>query len=300
MSFNRSYSRSPAATATSQDAEPTRITGEVVELHPKSGDTWTRAKVNRGTSSVWLTCKYRLDLGQVIDVLCSFNAKFKSYDVIRNAGTSGVVSNEVVVTYIVKTLPGVGAVKAGYLSKAAGQDKLFDGILANPQWVADAVGAKIEDVNTLVQELNKYRAEFADVSSLTNYGYTPAIAKAITQLGLVDAALQSPYPLIPLVTGLGWKLADEVGRKQGIALDAPERVVAGIVHFYNEEVRGQGCTIVSLDELCGSNGAAKFLSVGSDLIREHAVNALIPVGDDLVISKQDLSNEQTIQEFFGI
>ena len=282
------------------DAKLHQITGEIVEVHAKSGATWARFRVRRGTKSDWVTCKYAVTVGQIVDVLCAFNDKFRSYDVVRAAGENGEVSNSVVCAYIQKNLPGVGAIKTSYLEKSVGPGKLYASIVDNPQWVVQSVGAKIEDVNALVDVLKSHKAEFSDISSLTNYGYTPAIAKSITVLGLVSAALQSPYGIISKVPGLGWKLADEVGRSRGIPLDAPERLTEGIFHYYEECVRGDGHTAVSQVELCSPGGAGKFLGVNAELIRQYAEKALIPLGDVYFNSARDRENEDTISDFFNI
>jgi hypothetical protein len=284
------------ATAT---AELIEITGIVIELHPKSGEKWSRAKVRQENgSTIWVVCKFALKLQEVLTAKCTYNEKFRSYDVQNLVDDGeGKVSNAVVILKLVETLDGVGKVKARRLGEQF--PELFEAIINTPEAVAAACGATLENVQNVAAALREERGNLTRVTALTNLGYPNHLAK---QIALVDAsyrvALESPYAAIRLVSGLGWLLADEVGRKMGIKPEDSSRIEAGIDYYYYENVANDGHTRVRGEELLYPEALPSLLGIRASLISEKLEKSLIPLGNGWYTSEVHRKNAEVIAGFF--
>ena len=60
---------------------------------------------------------------------------------------------------------------------------------------------------------------------------------------------KTPYQLATDVWGIGFKSADKIAQNVGIALDAPERLEAGLVFVLNQEMEGGGHCFLPEDDL---------------------------------------------------
>lgn len=287
------------ATQTANKSNLTLITGIVIELHPKSGEKWSRAKVRLETGyTAWVTAKFGLKLNEVLTANCTYNEKFRSYDVQNLVDDGeGKVSNAVVILKLVEKLDGVGKVKARRLGEEF--PELFQTILDNPQAIVDACGASLEDVVTVANELREERGNLTRVTTLTDLGYPNHLAK---QIALVDAsyrvAIESPYAAIRLVSGLGWLLADEVGRKMGIKPEDDKRIEAGIDHYYWNNVSSDGHTRVEGEALLYPEALPSLLGIRKGLIQDKIDKVLIPLGDGWYTSAAHRKNAETISGFF--
>ncbi len=108
--------------------------------------------------------------------------------------------------------------------------------------VLDSGGAKLKEVRgiggRLATEVGQAWAEqkhaTAVLIALHTHGITPALAgKIFRRYGSLTLEIieKEPYRLAAEVPGVGFLTADRIARAAGIALDAPERLDAGIVHF---------------------------------------------------------------------
>lgn len=280
-------------------ADLIKVSGIVIELHPKSGDKWSRARVRleNGTTA-WVVAKFGLKINEVLTANCTFNEKFRSYDVVNLVDDGdGKVSNSVVILKLVELLDGVGKVKARRLGEQF--PELYESILANPEAVAAACGATLENVQKVASELREERGNLSRVTALTDLGYPNHLAK---QIAIVDqnyrVALESPYAAIRLVSGLGWLLADEVGRKMGIQPEDPKRIEAGIDHYYFEKVANDGHTRVTGEELLYPENLPSLLGINKRLIAEKLETALVPLGNGWYTSAFHRKNAETIAGFF--
>jgi hypothetical protein len=277
----------------------TRLTGTVIDLHAKSGDNWSRAKIRvLNGRTYWVTAKFRIELGETFDADCTFNSKYKSFDCVKLAAPAdGVVSNEVVILKLVDILPGVGKVKAHTLGEKF--PNLYEVLVASPEKIAEACGAALADVEKVSALLGGEQTDLIRVTTLMSKGYPNHLAKRIAKEDRqYVVAMESPYAAIRLVSGLGWLLADEIGRKQKIAYDDPRRIEAGIDFHYREKVANDGHTIVHVDDLLDADNLPSLLGVKKDLISEFIDKVLIPRGDGWYTNERHRDNATVIAEFF--
>ncbi len=101
---------------------------------------------------------------------------------------------------------------------------------------------------------------------LQSQDISPAFAQKIYKTygdGCIDVIKDNPYTLAWDMIGIGFKSADKVAKKMGIANDSPKRVDAGI-EFVLSELSGDGHVCYPLDEL--TEIAREMLEVDADLI----------------------------------
>lgn len=99
--------------------------------------------------------------------------------------------------------------------------------------------------------LDAYRANRGErdrVVRLKSYGLTDAqLARVLDKWG--DEAEQmlqrDPYALMDAVDGFGWKRADQVAQRMGLALDAPPRLAAALMHAMREAAAAGHCYVAS-------------------------------------------------------
>lgn len=277
-----------------------RLTGVVIDLHAKSGPNWSRAKVQTADGfTSWVTAQFGLEMGETLDANCIYNDKFRSYDVVSLADSDGKVTNEVVTLRLVQELSGVGSVKAGRLS-----DKfpdLYETITKDPQQIADACGVDLDEVLRVSGILESENVLLSRVSKLLNYGYPGHIAKRIAKNEAAwKIALESPYRCIKLIEGLGWLIADEVGRKAKIPLTSEDRIQAGIDHYYREKVTRDGHTKVTGAALLDPGALPNLLGIGKNVIQPWLDKTLINLDNGFYTNARHRENAQTIAGFFGV
>jgi len=101
------------------------------------------------------------------------------------------------------------------------------------------------------EESKDYGRAFVELESLDLT--RAAIEKLVARYGSVDVMVdkikQNPYILIKEVRGYGWEKADAIARKQGIAPDSKERVLAYARYYLEREAEDNGNSWISVDTL---------------------------------------------------
>jgi exodeoxyribonuclease V alpha subunit len=113
--------------------------------------------------------------------------------------------------------------------------------------VLDSGGARLKEVRGIGEKLalevgqawaeQKHAA--AVLIALHAHGITPALAgKIFRRYGSLtqEVIANEPYRLAAEVPGVGFLTADRIARASGVALDAPERLDAGVVHLLSQGV----------------------------------------------------------------
>lgn len=83
----------------------------------------------------------------------------------------------------------------------------------------------------------------------------------------------NPYQLADDVTGVGFKIADEIAGRVGIRTDSDFRIRSGIVYTLTQASAGEGHTYLPKDEL--AKRAAELLGVEPELIEKNAMDLAI-------------------------
>ena len=152
-------------------------------------------------------------------------------------------------------IKGVGRKTAAAIVAAFGEDT-FDVIENHPEKLTEVSGIGPKVAAKIVEAFIQHR-EFARISlSLQQYGITPAqTLKLYSVYGgeTVEAVMENPYRLTDEVFGIGFKKADAIAGKIGIAPDDEFRVKSGI-RFTLSWFAGEGNTYLPEDVLLEKAG----------------------------------------------
>ena len=203
---------------------------------------------------------------------------------------SDPVTREALVHYL-SELPGVGEKMAEAIIDHFGSNCLAE-IDKDPSKLLDVETAagrripqtKLQDLRDRWEEL---RADRKNLIFLSSLGLGDATArKVITKFGAMtaDVIRENPYALTE-VEGIGFRIADRVARKQGIASDDPRRISAGVVHVLDEAL-SSGHICLRPDEIKAA--APKLL--GAAATEERVCEA---------ISELEAAGRLVIDEFEG-
>lgn len=104
---------------------------------------------------------------------------------------------------------------------------------------------------------------------LQGYGVSPKFAQKIYKVygnKSIAKVQENPYRLAQEIIGIGFKSADTIAQKMGIANDSPERLTAGIL-FAMDELAASGHTCYPIEDLVPH--AAQLLEVSLSKVEEH-------------------------------
>jgi len=131
-----------------------------------------------------------------------------------------------------KRFKGVGEVRARELVQRFGED--FDRIVVEaPERLMEVRGITRDVANGVREEWLRRRQQAHAISFLAAFGLTPfQVDKLLEVFGdsAVRVVQENPYVLMEKVDGFGFRRADDVALKTGVARDNPHRVRAGL--FY--------------------------------------------------------------------
>ena len=177
-------------------------------------------------------------------------------------------------------VPGVGAAIAERIVDQFGE-KTFE--------VIDQFSGKLRDVPGIGPErARRIREAWVQQKSvrdimifLQGHGIGSAhAAKIFKQYGETAIAIvrENPYRLAKDITGIGFKTADDIASKLGIAADSPHRLKAGLLHTL-DEAAGSGHTCLPREVIV--QAAAELL--GAEVAPVETALAALTVAGDTVI-----------------
>jgi exodeoxyribonuclease V alpha subunit len=140
----------------------------------------------------------------------------------------------------------------------------------DPDRLLEVSGIGPKTLKRIKESWVKHRGIQQIMVFLTGHGVTPGIAvKVYNRYGAsgLEVVRSNPYRLAEEVFGVGFRTADTIGQKLGIAEDAPERLEAGLL-FVLEEATGNGHVFLPREEALGM--AAELLGI----VTEHLGSAL--------------------------
>ncbi|HUJ76997.1 MAG TPA: AAA family ATPase, partial [bacterium] len=178
--------------------------------------------------------------------------------------------------YLAATLSGVGEALAKRIVKTFGAqtfqilDRQPELLLEVPRFPRKALA----QVQAVWQE---HRAARDALVFLHSLGVSPGLADRVFRaygLATIEAVKANPYRLALEVQGVGFRTADALGGKLGVARNAPERLDAGLLHVL-EEVSAEGHTGYPQPLLL--QRGAQMLEVAQDLV-DSALQRLLADG----------------------
>jgi len=191
---------------------------------------------------------------------------------------------ETVIPYVERTTEGIELYLAGKAIRGIGKGlakrivthfgvATIEVLDLNPDRLSEVKGITAEKAAEVAKAWVESRAEAAVAMFLLEHGATPGLAKKIVERYGKSARFvvdNEPYKLADDVVGIGFKKADEIAKKVGIAHDSPARAQAGVVFVLTEQT-AKGHCYLPIDDL--ASASADLLAVSRKLV-DQAINTL--------------------------
>lgn len=120
-------------------------------------------------------------------------------------------------------------------------DKTFEIIEKEPERLAEVKGISEKKARGIAMQFEEKREMRGAMIFLQQYGISNQLAVKIYKTygnALYDIVKENPYQLAEDISGVGFKIADEIARKSGFALDSAERIRAGLLYVLNMGTQG--------------------------------------------------------------
>lgn len=167
-------------------------------------------------------------------------------------------------------LKGIGPKTAAAIVAKFGKDT-FDIIENEPERLTEISGIGPKKAEAVAESFRGHR-EFAKITLyLQQYGIDANYAMKLYKVygpDTIDAIEENPYQLVDDIFGVGFKKADRIARKMGIADDDEHRIKSGI-KFTLSYFAGEGHTFLPQTELCEKTG--QLLEVEIEKINERII-----------------------------
>jgi len=188
-------------------------------------------------------------------------------------------------------IKGIGAGMARRIVAAFGEHS-FDVIAESPERLAEIKGITPSRAERISEQFHSQGEQRRAILLLQDYGISPAFAMRIYKKykGLTADVLQSnPYKLADDIDGIGFKIADDIARRVGVAFDSPFRISAGL-RFCLWEAAGNGHVYLPQEILISHS--AQLLGVEAE--REVVEQALRQMQMDKLIYCERRDGETSV------
>ncbi len=171
-------------------------------------------------------------------------------------------------------ISGVGEVTARNIVKRFGTDTLQI-IDEEPEKLASIKGISIKKANEIHNTYQDIKKMQEAVMFLQKYDISINMAVKIYNKykSKTEMVLESnPYRLVEDIDGIGFKTADKIAMKMGVAFDSDIRVKAGVVFALGEIAEKQGSTVAGIEDV--KHTALEVLELDAQYL-EHIEKAIV-------------------------
>lgn len=179
---------------------------------------------------------------------------------------------------------GVGAALAARIVKKFGEDT-FRIIEEEPERLAEVKGISERKAMEIAEQTAEKRELRQAMIFLQKYGISMTLGVKIYQKYGIDTyriVQENPYQMAEDITGVGFKIADEIARRVGIHTDSDFRIRSGILYVLQQSA-GEGNTCLPKEIL--TRRACDLL----DILPEHIEKHYMDMGIDrkIVLKEMD-------------
>ncbi|MDO4977674.1 MAG: ATP-dependent RecD-like DNA helicase [Eubacteriales bacterium] len=171
-------------------------------------------------------------------------------------------------------IKGLGPALAGRVIKKF-KGNTFDIIENEPERLAEVKGISLKmAMNIAIQFQEKQEMRHA-MMFLGDYGIANNLAvKIFEEYGdrMYEILRTNPYRLAEDISGIGFRIADHIASKAGIAADSEFRIQAAILYTLQQGVQA-GHVFLPKEILCRNTGA--ILEMPAEFIEDHLMNLII-------------------------
>lgn len=181
-------------------------------------------------------------------------------------------------------IKGVGAALAARIVKKFGEDT-FRIIEEEPERLAEVKGISERKAMEIAEQTAEKRELRQAMIFLQKYGISMTLGVKIYQKYGIDTyriVQENPYQMAEDITGVGFKIADEIARRVGIHTDSDFRIRSGILYVLQQSA-GEGNTCLPKEIL--TRRACDLL----DILPEHIEKHYMDMGIDrkIVLKEMD-------------
>ena len=191
-------------------------------------------------------------------------------------------------------IKGVGAALAARIVRKFKEDT-FRIIEEEPERLAELKGISERKAQEIAQQTEEKRELRQAMIFLQNYGISLSLAVKIYQtyqLDMYRIIQENPYRMAEDVTGVGFKIADEIAHRVGIHLDSDFRIRSGIMYVL-QQASLEGHTYLPEELL--TRRACELLGVDASGVEKHYMDMAI---DRKLILKQSEAEVQIYASTF--
>ena len=186
-------------------------------------------------------------------------------------------------------IKGIGAALAARIVRHFGEDT-FRIIEEEPHRLAEIKGISKNKAREIAEQVEEKKDVREAMIFLQKYGISNTLSIKIYKqygMGLYKIMQENPYKLAEDVSGIGFKIADEVASKIGIHTDSDYRIRSGILYTLMQAgIDGH----VYLPQELLLNRAAQILSLKPEQIQAQVSN--LAMDKKIVIKEKDLQGEK--------
>ena len=187
-------------------------------------------------------------------------------------------------------IKGVGAALAARIVRRFG-DETFRVIEEEPHRLAEVKGISAKKAREIAEQVEEKKDIREAMIFLQQYGISNTLSLKIYKqygMGLYNIMKENPYKLAEDVTGIGFRIADDIASKIGIHTDSDFRIRSGILYTLNQS-GSEGH--VYLPEALLLEKATEMLELSQQQIAPQIPNLAI---DKKIVIKETESGEKCI------
>ena len=180
-------------------------------------------------------------------------------------------------------IKGIGAALAGRIVRHFGDDT-FQIVENEPERLSEVKGISEKKAREIAMQIAEKSDMRKAMMFLQKYGISLNLGAKIYQKygdSVYSVLQENPYRLADDISGVGFKIADEIAYRIGIHTDSDYRIKSGMVYTL-QQATGEGHVYLPKDELF--QRAAELLGVDSSYMEKHLV--------DLAMERKIVQKEQ--------
>jgi exodeoxyribonuclease V alpha subunit len=194
-------------------------------------------------------------------------------------------------------IKGVGAALAARIVRHFGDDT-FRIIEEEPQRLSEIKGISERKAREIAEQVEEKKDVREAMIFLQKYGISNTLALKIYKqygMGLYKVMQENPYKLAEDVSGIGFRIADEIASRIGIHTDSDYRIRSGILYTLLQ-AGGEGH--VFLPEELLLQKAAQMLGLTPEQIQPQIEN--LAIDKKLVIKLKEIENGEKMKCIYGM
>ena len=191
-------------------------------------------------------------------------------------------------------IKGIGAALAGRIVRHFGDDT-FQIVENEPERLSEVKGISEKKAREIAMQIAEKSDMRKAMMFLQKYGISLNLGAKIYQKygdSVYSVLQENPYRLADDISGVGFKIADEIAYRIGIHTDSDYRIKSGMVYTLLQAT-GEGHVYLPKDELF--QRAAELLGVDSSYMEKHLVDLAMDGYE--TSEKNDRDAKSALQEY---